>query len=122
MKYDDLVFKFIEVPFFLYISSRSNIEKLKFGVNFNIDFTYKIVGLDFPLLILGFTDLNRVFHLSCLCLARYENEKTVEPCLSTTAELCKESGFELNIETLTSDYGKQFPGPFLRFNPNVVFL
>ncbi len=121
-KSHDIILKFFEIPFFLYISSKTNIEKLKHGKHFNIEFTYKIVTLDFPLLVFGFTDINRIFHLVCLCLARFEDENTVELCIKTTVELCKDNGIELKIESLTSDYEKQFSNPFLKFNPNIILL
>lgn len=121
-KNSNVILELIEDPFFIYISCFQNISKVQNAKNFNIDFTYKVVTLNFPLLVFGFTDINRHFHLISLCLSKYENEKTVEMCISITSDFCKKQGFCLNINTVTADYGKQFPGPFSRFDKNVKIL
>ncbi len=62
-----------------------------------------------------------MIHFYCHCMARYENEKTIELCQKTKGELSKEFGFELKIKALTSNFGKLFQN-FLQFNPNVVLF
>ncbi len=41
---------------------------------FHIDATYKIVQYNFPLIVLGVTDINRTFHPICFMFTSHETE------------------------------------------------
>ncbi len=121
-KDSNIIFELIDAPFFLYISSLDNIKKLQNAKHFNMDFTYKITTPDYPLLVFGFSDANRKFHLTSFCLSRYEDEKTVELCLKFTSNFCETQGFPLAIETVTADHGKQFFNPIINHNKKTKVL
>ncbi len=63
---------------------------------FHIDATYKIVKYNYPLIVLGVTDMQRVFHPICYMFTSHEQEQDYNHFLDSLLVACDDLVTSLN--------------------------
>jgi hypothetical protein len=70
---------------------------------FHIDGTYKIVKYNFPLIVLGITDMERHFHPIAYMFTSHEQEQDYDHFFDSLLQKCNSFGFKFEPKVFCSD-------------------
>ena len=70
---------------------------------FHVDATYKIVKYNYPLIVLGVTDMQRVFHRICYMFTSHEQEQDYDHFFKTLLNECECLGFTFRPKFICTD-------------------
>ena len=70
---------------------------------FHIDGTYKIVKYNFPLIVLGITDMERQFHPIAFMFTSHEQEQDYDHFFDCILQKCHSFGFKFEPKVFCND-------------------
>jgi hypothetical protein len=70
---------------------------------FHIDGTYKIIKYNFPLIVLGITDMDRRFHPICYMFTSHEQEQNYNYFFDSLLLVCSDFGFKFEPKYICTD-------------------
>ena len=82
--------------FQLGLTSKTMLSRVQLNGMFHIDATYKIVKYNYPLIILGITDMERRFHPICYMFTSHEQQVDYDFFFDSLLAICK--SFDLKFE------------------------
>ena len=89
--------------FHLGLTSKKMLSRVELKGMFHIDATYKIVKYNFPLIVLGVTDINRTFHPICYMFTSHETEDDYDHFFDRLLIECDCFGFKFEPKYMCSD-------------------
>ena len=89
--------------FQLGFTSKKLLSRVESDGMFHIDATYKIVKYNYPLIILGITDMERRFHPICYMFTSHEQEVDYDHFFDTLILACKSLGFKFEPKFICTD-------------------
>lgn len=100
---DPFVVRYSTNPVKILISSSILLKRLEKARNLHIDATYKLNTCKYPVVVVGFTDLDSSFYTSAVCIMQNETAESYRWILSTLVEKCLDLNIELNFKAIIAD-------------------
>ena len=89
---------------------------------FHIDATYKIVKYSYPLIILGFTDVQRQFQPLVFMFTSHEQTQDYDYFFESVLDICDRLHIEFKPKFIISDAASAIANSIKRNLPNTVYL
>ena len=101
--YMPYVFHYTSCPLVVCISSKCLLKKLCSATVLHIDATYRLIDCNYPVVILGFSDLNRSFFHSVIAIIETESEDVYTSILNSITLECAKLGEVFNPSVIVAD-------------------
>ncbi|RVD90521.1 putative Zinc finger protein [Tubulinosema ratisbonensis] len=113
------VFKYTLAPLRAFITSKKLLYYFSIVKNLHIDATYKINIYSFPVIILGFSDLNKRFICCGVVIAENENTDTYLWIFECIKEFLETHKLKFTVNNIIADNSEQISAAVRLFDPNI---
>lgn len=116
--------EYTKLKFRFFATSKALIKKAQGAKCLCDDETYKLIWQGFPVLVVGTTDMNRMFHLIGIAVCQYEQEEDFGFLFESVKNCARKLiGCEVNPTALVCDAAQSIPNAFKKsfpYNATVV--
>lgn len=107
-------------PIRIIFTSTKLLKNLSRSENVHIDATYEINSLNYPIVVIGFSDITGRFHLYGICIIESEGCSDYEWIFASFKNYCVQNGINLHPKYVIADCSKAISSAVAKIYPNII--